>query len=113
MKLYYLQCKQFQFVVFGNVRWAVFRALSKYLSGKDVSPLPSDEIESYAYARHKVYIFVIRCILLLIIIFIATLVNKDEYIIKPQLRSFSFLGGKWRSPRGRITLLIPSPADDS
>ena len=35
-----LQCKKFQLIVFGKVRWAVFQALSKYFSGNDVSPPP-------------------------------------------------------------------------
>jgi len=51
MKLYYLQCKQLQFAVFGKVILGVFlwgRALSKYFLGKDGS-VPLEKMGPYAY----------------------------------------------------------------
>jgi len=53
-KLYYLQCKQFQFVdslLFGQVKLAVFRVLLKYFSDKD--GLAPSKIGPYTYAWHN------------------------------------------------------------
>jgi len=52
MKLYYLQCKQFQFVngmLFGQVRRAVFWELSKYFWSKDGSARVRFEVDVCVY----------------------------------------------------------------
>jgi len=44
MKVYYLQSKRLQFVVFGKVRWAFYRDADKIFSGNDGPRLPKKKV---------------------------------------------------------------------
>jgi len=57
MKLYYIQYRQFQFVMFSKVRLAFFQALPKYFSREDGSapPPPLEKIIPYAYGLSNYY----------------------------------------------------------